>query len=537
MSLWKCIKRQRRLSLITLFWQIVGAGCTTMYGLGSANIVTNIVKLNLRAVILWLVVLELTNIVWGWQIVANETSMERWVQAMDQDIRQQIVVNLSRLPYADYHQQDQATYLSWVTNDINTINDYGFETLALVVSQGLTIVMSIGAIIQFHYSLIITIALLLAVMLTAPRVFTKKMNAAALKSSHSAEQLTKSFTDLFGGFDELMQLNRQKAAVKFTKGATTNFATSKIAQARTSGRMMGASNFISLTSQVIVMAHACALFFAKLVPVGAISGARYFSATIFANLTGLMANLVEMKTVEPIFAKYTQVTASPHISTTTAAPAQLAPATVSLEDVTFTYDDKPILQDFSYTFTAQQKYAVIGPSGVGKSTLLNLLAGRLIPTTGTVTLAGHDYQQLPAPQVREQIVYLSQQPHIFSATLGFNIMLDAPEDPERLQAALHFSGLDQMPQVFPAGLATEIIQSGQQLSGGQRERIALARGFYQQRKIWLVDEATASLDPQAATAIETALLQLSDVTLIVVSHHFANPDFITSVDGVLDFNQ
>jgi ABC-type transport system involved in cytochrome bd biosynthesis, ATPase and permease components len=82
-----------------------------------------------------------------------------------------------------------------------------------------------------------------------------------------------------------------------------------------------------------------------------------------------------------------------------------------------------------------------------------------------------------------------------------------------------------------------IEQSGQQLSGGQRERIALARGYYLNRKIWLVDEATASLDSQAAMTIETALLQLKQVTLIVVSHHFARADFTEQMDQVIDLGQ
>ncbi|WP_125605737.1 ABC transporter transmembrane domain-containing protein [Lapidilactobacillus bayanensis] len=224
MSLWKCLKQEPKLNLLVLFWQVLGAACVTMYGLGSANIVTSIVKFDAKAVIMWLIILEGTNIIWGIQIAASQAALERAVQTMDTNIRNAITANLIKTDYQQFHHTDVATYISWVTNDISTINDYGFETLALVISQAITILMSIGVIIQFHYSMIITIGVLLVVMLTVPKLFTSKMNAVTLHSTKVAEHFTAKFTDIFAGFDDLMQLNRKSVIQKITNKSSEDLA-------------------------------------------------------------------------------------------------------------------------------------------------------------------------------------------------------------------------------------------------------------------------------------------------------------------------
>lgn len=537
MSLWKCICKQPKLNLTVLFWQIIGAVCVTMNGLGNANLVSSIVKLDRQAVTLWLGVILAANVTWGIQIRENRIWTERAVQAMDADIRLQIIQQLVGTDYSTYHQTATGTYVSWLTNDIATINDYGFETLVLVIYQALIIMMSVGALIHFHYSLIMTVVVLLLLMALVPHIFTRKLNQATLTMSHVTEQFTSQMTDLLTGFDVLLQLNQPKIIYQLTRQATTKLTIAKVAQARADGTMMGTANLVSLVSQVLVMLQTCILFFAKLVPVGAISGAQYFAATIFANFTGLTANIVEMKTVRPIFAKY-------HLSTVVNLPEiiQLTPikAGIQIAELSYHYPDNPqteIFHHFTLALQAGKKYALTGPSGCGKSTLLNIIAGRISNYQGQLTYDQQDYQQLALPVLRQQMVYLSQTPHIFSATLLFNITLGQPTDQARLNAALAFSGLNKLTTVFPRGPQTMIEQSGQQLSGGQRERIALARGYYLNRKIWLVDEATASLDSQAAMTIETALLQLKQVTLIVVSHHFARADFTEQMDQVIDLGQ
>lgn len=168
MSLWKCICKQPKLNLTVLFWQIIGAVCVTMNGLGNANLVSSIVKLDRQAVTLWLGVILAANVTWGIQIRENRIWTERAVQAMDADIRLQIIQQLVGTDYSTYHQTATGTYVSWLTNDIATINDYGFETLVLVIYQALIIMMSVGALIHFHYSLIMTVVVLLLLMALVP---------------------------------------------------------------------------------------------------------------------------------------------------------------------------------------------------------------------------------------------------------------------------------------------------------------------------------------------------------------------------------
>lgn len=105
-------------------------------------------------------------------------------------------------------------YVSWLTNDTNTINEYGFECLELAITQAITIVMSITVIVSFHYSLIVTILILLVIMYFVPKLFSKVMNQTSLGVSKAAETATKKISDFFAGFDDLLVMNLKNHIVE-----------------------------------------------------------------------------------------------------------------------------------------------------------------------------------------------------------------------------------------------------------------------------------------------------------------------------------
>jgi ABC-type bacteriocin/lantibiotic exporter with double-glycine peptidase domain len=196
-----------------------------------------------------------------------------------------------------------------------------------------------------------------------------------------------------------------------------------------------------------------------------------------------------------------------------------------LEEVTFGYRrNQPVLENLSLTIPAMHSCAIVGESGAGKSTLLGLLAGFYQPWSGRILLDGRDLQDWPRDCVRKAIGAVFQKPHLFEATIEENLGLGSPGiREEELWRALKTAGAEQVVRNLPEGLRYRVPRGGSTLSGGQVQRIALARALARRPKILLLDEATSNLDVHTEAAIWAALEQGSgDRTTVFVTHRLSS---------------
>lgn len=170
------------------------------------------------------------------------------------------------------------------------------------------------------------------------------------------------------------------------------------------------------------------------------------------------------------------------------------------------------MSKISACFKAGRKYAIIGKSGSGKSTLLKLISGQIKPQSGAILIDGSK-DILCDPAMIHQNVYL------FDDTLKNNITLGSSYSSEQIGEVIKKSGLSEVVAALPKGLDTPVEENGKRFSGGERQRIAIARALLYGKKLLLVDEATSALDTRMATEVENNLLGLSGVTMIEVTHH------------------
>jgi ATP-binding cassette subfamily B protein len=204
------------------------------------------------------------------------------------------------------------------------------------------------------------------------------------------------------------------------------------------------------------------------------------------------------------------------VSTQSIAPLQDA---ITVENVSFHYDEKPVLQNASMRFEKGKKYALTGASGCGKSTLLKLLLGWLPDYTGKICVDGKDARTYTPEQLQQQMSYIEQNVFLFNTTIRENITLGEDFSEEAIQKAIEGSALTNDLAHMPNGLDTIVGEEGSNLSGGQKQRVAIARALIHDRGILLVDEGTSALDQKNADIVEKSLLANPDLTLILVSHH------------------
>ena len=200
-----------------------------------------------------------------------------------------------------------------------------------------------------------------------------------------------------------------------------------------------------------------------------------------------------------------------------------AAPTVLIRTLTYTYPHHPLpaLAGRSLVLPAGTMTAVTGPSGCGKSTLLLTLAGLCAPYEGSITIAGRELSSLPCAARTRLISYVPQEPHIFSGTLAENIALFAAPDAHRLADARRAAALDAAAGV-PWENSQQFGAGGAGLSEGQKKRLGLARAFYQNRPLVLLDEPTATLDRAAAARVRAALRQyLAGKTVLIATHDAA----------------
>ncbi|KRM00324.1 thiol reductant ABC exporter subunit CydD [Liquorilactobacillus satsumensis] len=195
---------------------------------------------------------------------------------------------------------------------------------------------------------------------------------------------------------------------------------------------------------------------------------------------------------------------------------------LELKEANFAYEKgQPALAAISLDTVGYQKVGIIGLSGSGKSTLINVLSGFLQPQKGQVSFGGHQTNSFAQREWQKQLLYLPQNPYIFKATLRENIAFYNPEaTPTQIGQALKVVGLSQLVAQLPEGLETVIGEGARELSGGQSQRIALARIFLDQtRKVLLFDEPTAHLDIETEIELKERMLPLMEDHLVFFATH------------------
>jgi ATP-binding cassette subfamily B multidrug efflux pump len=210
-------------------------------------------------------------------------------------------------------------------------------------------------------------------------------------------------------------------------------------------------------------------------------------------------------------------------TSTTVVPPGTAPL-IEFDHVTFGYrPDRPVLSDISLAIRTGETLAIVGATGGGKSSLIKLLPRLYEPLAGAVRIAGVDIRQIDPHALRRRLVVVSQDVFLFAGTLAENIGMGDPSvTTERMMAAVRRVGAERVIASRPEGLNAQVIERGANFSGGERQLIAFARALCRDPEILILDEATASVDPETERAIERGIAELMQGrTSIVIAHRLS----------------
>lgn len=491
----------------------------------------------------------------------EEVKQTKIIQKMNTAIRKDIAAGLNHCSYIEFHETGSGTYVSRMTNDIKTIEDSGFKNMYALVQSITLAVLSIAALAFIHYGLLL-LSFVLALLLTQfPKLFQKKLSAASLALTRENEIFVAKIKDMLDGFDVFFSFNTRSQLVSRTQRASEQLIDANVRCTRLTQNATVCIGLINVISQLSVVITTGVLGALGIIPIGAITATGNFANYIFNALGELSSKTLAIKSTAPIFEKILsapersgqqtlpdktkldktqQAFTGKRKERVSAAAKEILPhaakcsqfhSDITLEHVSFSYGDKQVLHDLSMRFEIGKKYGIIGESGSGKTTLFKLLSGMIGGYGGSIKIDGAELNTLDRDSIREQLVYIDQKVYLFNDTVRHNICLNTEFQSEAVDKAIAGAALQEVIASLPQGLDSPAGEGGRNFSGGQCQRIALARALLHKRRILLIDEGTSALDEKNAQEIETALINNPDLTVIMVNHHFS-PAIREKLDAV-----
>lgn len=437
------------------------------------------------------------------------------------DLRRMAFSRVLRLPVARFHEESTGKIINTVIGDVRQVVDMINSVFVAYVRDVLVVLGLLGALLYLNWRL--TLIAMVVVPLTAVIVRTttgrlRRLNRENQRVTAEMTQVVEEATRghqvirVFAGESyERRRFERRSEAMRgFSQRMTVAFAaTTPITQVATAVAV----------SVVIVMAIQSDMTVGE-----------------FTNFTTMMLMLLTpLKSLAEVNGPMQRgIAAAETVFSIIDAPVEHDPGTRTIErarghlrfeHVSFTYPgaQAPALSDITLDVQPGQTVALVGVSGGGKSTFVNLVTRFYDPQAGRILLDGIPYEDLTMASLRQQLAMVSQNVVLFDDTLAANIAYGTEQvDYERLAAAVKAAHLTDVVAKLPEGVETKIGENGMRLSGGQRQRVAIARAIYKDAPVLILDEATSALDNESERAVQAALDTLmAGRTTLVIAHRLS----------------
>lgn len=445
-------------------------------------------------------------------------------------LRMEVCRHLQQLSLIQHGRQSSGKIHSKIIRDIDNIESFPIQ-LAQPILGAIATAAVAGATIAYQAPIVAPVFLLLTPLAWGVHiVFKKKMERSATAYRETTERLSSRIEDML----DMIPVTRAHGL----EDAELATATERIGDVRReAGRFDLVTAAFSATSWSTITIFN-SLFLAAMIAFGfqgwlSVAEVVLFS-TLFGHLTfaammvlGIVPQLVRLR---DSYSSVLDLLATPDLERAGGSPVERVAGSVVLDRVTYTYPaaSQPALENICLDVREGETIAIVGPSGGGKSTLLSAVLGFIAPEHGSVVLDGTNAQQLDMRSWRRQIAVVTQSSMFFSGTVRENIAHglaagDGRTADQRLAHALQLAGADGFVGELKEGLETRMGEDGRTFSGGQLQRLALARALVRDPRVLVLDEPTSALDAEAELAFREALERARvGRTVLLVSHSLLN---------------
>lgn len=477
----------------------------------------------LSNVLLWVMILYVLASVFGWlQAYVLNAVVQRTIYRL----REEIEAKINRLPLRYFDSKPRGELLSRVTNDVDNISQSLQQTLSQAVTSLLTVV---GVIVMmFILSPLLAVIALVTVPLTLviTTVIAKRSQKLFVAQWKHTGELNGQIEETFTGHALVKVFGRQREVDSRFKAKNDELFEASFGAQFISGMIMPSLTFIGNLVYVAIAVVGGLQVASGAMQIGDVQAFIQYSRQFTQPLAqlGSMANLLQsgVASAERVFELLDADEQSPDPD-----PAETPSETrgrLVFEDVSFAYSpDKPLIENLNLVAEPGQTVAIVGPTGAGKTTLVNLMMRFYEIDSGTITLDGTDVSRMTRDDLRSRLGMVLQDTWLFGGTIRDNIAYGRPDaTEEEILDAAKATYVDRFVHSLPNGYDTVLDDEGANVSAGEKQLLTIARAFLARPSVLILDEATSSVDTRTEVLVQKAMSALrADRTSFVIAHRLS----------------
>ncbi len=458
----------------------------------------------------------------GWGVVA--------------DVRKYIYEHLQRLSLRYYEDKQIGQLMSHVINDTDLFEQLIAHALPDVIVNLITFVAVTAVLFSLNWKLTLLSTIPIPLVLFSLQIYAKRVRPAFRSRQKELGDLNATLNDNLSGIREIKAFTREEQEARRIDRRIDSYYQSNLRALRLMATFQPFVDFTSSLGTLIVIYFGGQLALQGSLPISDLVAFFLYLEMFYApvrNLSGaweaIQSSLAGADRVAGLMAENEE----PHIVPGTLTPTQPVRGELSLRNVSFAYNPaSPVLENINLDIPARSVVALVGPTGVGKSTLVSLIPRFHDVGSGSISLDGHDIRDYTLEGLRQQISIVLQDVFLFYGTIRENILFGRPTaSDEDMIAAARTANAHEFIETMPDGYDTMIGERGVKLSGGQKQRISIARAVLKDAPILILDEATSSVDTETELLIQQALERLmKGRTTIIIAHRLST---VRSADKIV----
>ena len=442
-------------------------------------------------------------------------------------LRSDLYENIERMPMSFLDMSRSGELISRVVSDTNEVERVLTDNVADFLSNAVMVAGALGLLFFVNARLALLVTPPALVMVIVVNRFKKSIKQSSRKIREAVAELTAKAFEVVSGLRIVKSFRMEHHEANAFRDRSWAIARAKVRLARLSGAYSSTVDFLTLCSlAVFVWFSAPAVISGDLTVAVAVAFLGYMDKVFKPLVVLSKVNFTVQKAVAAADRIFEFMDAKVEVLD---APDSLFPQTIEgriqFDRVTFGYrPNRYVLEDFSLTIEPGETVAVVGSSGVGKSTIVNLLLRFYEPIAGGISIDGYPLDRLSLSCLRNKIGLVMQEPVLFSGSIRENIMYgDVEASEENVVRAAQSANAHDFIVGLPKGYDTQIGERGVTLSVGQRQRIAIARALLKNPSILILDEATSNIDSESESLIQDALRKLAQRrTMIIIGHRLSS---------------
>ncbi|NKB66019.1 MAG: ATP-binding cassette domain-containing protein [Candidatus Latescibacteria bacterium] len=485
---------------------------TTKPGLGLLEFLA-IAEASPQTQLVWLVILLISIFVSGSILSALRSYiMARIGQRVTYGLRNEVYTHLHALSLSYYNQNETGRIMASVTQDVGRLQDFISDGLQEVIRDILTLVFICIILFSYNPSLAALVLLPTPLLVFATLRFGKKLHAIYRPLWHRWAGLSALLADTIPGVRVVKAFAQKKREVGKFKTRSLDLLKGELRVAWMRSLFSPTMTFITSIGTIIIWWVGGHKVLDGALTLGAFVAFTQYMYRFYGPVESLCRLNHRFQRAATSAERVFEVldTHPEIVDQDQAVPMPLIEGRVEFRNVHFGYEeDKPVIEDLSFTVEPGEMIGLAGHSGAGKSTLINLIGRFYDPQEGSVLIDGLDTRDVELQSLREQIGVVLQDPFLFNGTVAENVAYGHPEaDLEKIVAAAKAANAHDFIMKMPDGYDTMVGERGTRVSGGERQRLSIARAILRDPRILILDEATSNVDTQTEAQIQEALERL-----------------------------